>query len=79
MGSPPATFTCIAVPVVMLTLSLRSFRQHYHGLLRGHPSGVSPSCCSASRCARFVSITTGYSEVTLRMFLPHAVLPCISF
>ena len=39
MGSPPATFTCIAVPVVMLTLSLRSLRQHYHGLLRVPPSG----------------------------------------
>ena len=39
-GSPPATFTCTTVPVVMLTLSLRSFDSITTGYSNGRPPGV---------------------------------------
>ena len=39
-GSPPATFTYTTVPVVMLTLSLRSFASITTGYSNGRPSGV---------------------------------------
>ena len=40
VGSPPATFTCMAIPVVMLTLSLRSFAGITTGYSDGRPPGV---------------------------------------
>ena len=40
MGSPSATFTGIMVPVVMLTLSLRSIASITTGYSDGRPSGV---------------------------------------
>ena len=39
-GSPPATFTCTTIPVVMLTLSLRSFASITTGYSNGRPPGV---------------------------------------
>jgi hypothetical protein len=39
-GSPSATFICIMVPVVMLTLSLRSIASITTGYSDGRPSGV---------------------------------------
>ncbi len=46
MGSPSATFICIVVPVVMLTLSLRSIASITTGYSDGRPSGVFPVPCS---------------------------------
>ena len=40
VGSPPATFTWTSTPVVMLTLSLRSFASITTGYSKGRPSGV---------------------------------------
>ena len=40
MGSPPATFTSPAMPVVMLTLSLRSIASITTGYSNGRPPGV---------------------------------------
>ena len=39
-GSPPATFTYMTKPVVMQTLSLRSFASITTGYSNGRPSGV---------------------------------------
>ena len=40
VGSPPATFTCMAIPVVMPTPSLRSFAGITTGYSDGRPPGV---------------------------------------
>ena len=40
VGSPPATFTWTSTPVVMLTLSLRSFASITTGYSNGRPPGV---------------------------------------
>ena len=45
VGSPPATFTCMAIPVVMPTPSLRSFASITTGYSNGRHPGVYTHSC----------------------------------
>ena len=52
MGSPPATDHCVMVPVVMMTLSLRSIAIITTGYSKARPLGETPECDAWARNLR---------------------------